>query len=85
MSVGIVVGLMSPLPIRHSPKQIVLLAPSRRSRKPWVRPLSPTYSKTPLGGPPLCWPANSIVEPTEAKSLFPGASGLVAEIPPSRP
>src|SRR5436190_2144129 len=50
---GIVMTFWLPLPTFHSPKAMVLLAPSVMSRRPMAEP--PNWS-TPLGGPPVWVP-----------------------------
>ena len=67
MSVGIVVAFSWPLPVRHSPKAIVLLVPSVIWPSSMHRPLGPTNWKTPLGSPPVSEPWWLIDEPTQAK------------------
>src|SRR3954468_19199419 len=64
-SVGIVMVLMLPLPVRHSPKAIVLLVPSMMPAMVVGAPFTRS-AKTPLGG--VAWLASySSVDPTEAK------------------
>src|SRR4051794_27839189 len=61
-SVGIVTVLILPLPVRHSPKAIVLLVPSTISASLVGDPFTRS-AKTPLGG--TAWLAsNSSVDPT---------------------